>query len=479
MTRVAVVEPFFRTSGVTTYAHHLAEGFRQAGCDVDLVTFTLSGKERSGDTSSRQKNGNVKSGWQWSPYKGDYVRRWSEAKATFDEYDFVFLNEPRCAPLDKRAMRKLGKGDIKIGRQRIADHEIEYLDVPEYIRALSESKTPWGTCMHDPGYGRKLAPFLPQLLELATPSVIMTHRPQSLESAQWAIDEAGLEEEATIQGWEEHPLHEVRTPFLPYVSRPLENTADHTFGMTGRYINNKGQPTLVGLAATGRVPAGWTVRIGGASPLGAGPNHTFLTYESLTVTHYDYPGKREGNGNVTTGDPWEVPGIAAYDGPYDDAVDYSARAHAVHVNATEVGFSGVGSLEYADLEAVDAGCLLVLPHHRNVPEVSPTRATRGLTHSDTRGITDPGAHPPEDSPIEGAYVASEYDLVKCLNAELYPIDLARTQTLSNLAEACRLAANDWTDTKRRASIVDYNQSVMRELSDPKKYAELVLSEGLR
>jgi hypothetical protein len=435
MTRIAVVEPFFRTSGVTTYAHHLAEGFRLAECDVDLVTFTLSGKERSGDTSSRQKNGNVKSGWQWSPYKGDYVRRWSEAKATFDEYDFVFLNEPRCAPLDKRAMRKLGKGDIKAGRQRVADHELEYTDVPEYIRALSESETPWGTCMHDPGYGRKLAPFLPQLLELAAPSVIMTHRPQSLESATWAFEEAGADD-----------AHEVRTLHLPYSSQhSRNNTAERTFGMTGRYINNKGQPTLIGLAATGGIPEGWNVRVGGASPLGAGPNHTFLTYESLTDRHFDFTGKREGNGNVTTGDPWSVEGIA-YDGPYDDAVEYSARAHSVHVNATEVGFSGEGSLEYADLEAVDAGCLLVLPHHRNV---------------------------------DGAYGARDYTLSKCLNAELYPLDDARLATLGALSLACYEAAADWEDPDMRRTITEGNRAVMGAMSNPKKYAELVLREGLK
>ncbi len=460
MTRVAVVEPFFRTSGVTTYAHHLAEGFRLAGCDVDLVTFTLSGKERSGNTSSRQANGNVKSGWQWSPYKGDYVRPWREAKATFDEYDFVFLNEPRCAPLDKRMMRKLGGGDIKAGRQRVADFDLEYTDVPEYIRALSESETPWGTCMHDPGYGPKLAPFLPQLFELANPSVVMTHRPGSLESGAWAL-------EGVIP-------HEVRTPFLPYVPRPIENTARHTFGMTGRYINNKGQPTLVGLAAEKMVPEGWTVRIGGASPLGAGPNHTFLTYESLTGRHYKFKGHREGNGNVTTGDPWNVPGIARYDGPYDNAVEYSAAAHAIHVNATEVSFSGAGSLEYADLEAVDAGCLLVLPTHRNVPAVSPTRAA---THPG-----QPGASPirgPEASPIAGAYRAWEYELVKCLNAELFPIDEARTQTLANLAHACEMAAMDWSNAKNRARNASFNFEVMMELNDPKKYAELVLENGLR
>lgn len=450
MTRVAVVEPFFRTSGVTTYAHHLAIGFREAGCDVDLLTFTLSGKERAGDTKSRRPDGQVKSGWQWSPYKGERTLRWSEASHVFDQYDLVFLNEPRCAPLDKRAMRKIGKGDIKAGRQTVADFELYESDLPDYILALASTETPWATCMHDPGYGRKLAPFLPQLMELAPPSAVMTHRPGSLESGAWAIEESGAE------------ITEVRTPHLPYSPRPRENAARRTLGMTGRYINNKGQPTLIGLAAYGLAPAGWDVAIGGASPLGAGPNHTFLSFEALTG-RFGLEGTRDGNGNVTTGDPWRVSGASPtrdlnhpgphpsgastirYDGPYDDAVEYSAREHAVHVNATEVGFAGAGSLEYADLEAVDAGCLLVLPRHRNV---------------------------------DGAYLAAEYELTKCLNAELHPLDQARDDTLRALSAACLEAADSWEDSLAARAQREYNRDVMHSQSSPRAYAERVLESAL-
>lgn len=442
MTRVAVVEPFFRTSGVTTYAHHLAEGFRRAGCDVELLTFTLSGRERAGDTSSRRADGQVKSGWQWSPYKAERVLPWSEAARAFDEFDLVFLNEPRCAPLDKRGMRRLGKGDIKLGRQKVADHDLEYSDVPDYIRALSESKTPWATCMHDPGYGPKLAPFLPQLMELAPPSLIMAHRPGSVESGQWAATEA-----ATL-------IRVETTPHLPYASRPVKNTAGRVVGMTGRYINNKGQPTIIGLAAEGLLPprpkgSQWRVAVGGASPLGAGPNHTFLSFESLTQ-RYGLPGERQGNGNVTTGDPWAVysqegPLLVSYDGPYDDAVEYSAREHAVHVNATEVGFAGAGSLEYADLEAVDAGCLLVVPEHRNV---------------------------------DGAYVARSYELSQCLNAELHPITERRRATLESLSRAVSDAALSWEDERDLEQAVEMNLATMWERSDPAAYARKVLEGAL-
>ncbi len=151
------------------------------------------------------------------------------------------------------------------------------------------------------------------------------------------------------------------------------------------------------------------------------------------------------------------------------------------MNATEVGFSGAGSLEYSDLEAVDAGCLLVLPTHRNTrdlthpgPEASPTRASRGLTHPEPRG--------PEASPIDGthgAYAAREFELSKCLNAELFPLGPEREATLKSLAEACELAAGDWEDLHAREAIREYNLERMREVSDPRKYAELVLESALR
>jgi hypothetical protein len=329
-------------------------------------------------------------------------------------------------------MRKLGKGDIKLGRQKVADFDLEYPDLPAYIRALSEAGTPWASCMHDPGYGPKLAPFLPQLMEVAPPAVIVTHRPGSFESGDWAMDAGAA------------PARHVETPYLPYASTPQENRGRRVVGMTGRYINNKGQPTLVAAAAEGLLPLGWDVAIGGASPLGAGPNHTFLTFESLTGKHYKYEGYRQGNGNVTTGDPWRVSvwgNVIDYDGPYDDGVSYSTH-HGIHVNATEVGFSGAGSLEYSDLEAIDAGCLLVLPTHRNQGQ---------------------------------AYVASEYELTKCANAELSPIDDARRETIENLARAVTHSAEQWSDQPGASTIREANRQATRDLNHPGRYAEKILA----
>jgi hypothetical protein len=301
--------------------------------------------------------------------------------------------------------------------------------------------------MHDPGYGPKLAPFLSQLLEVAPPSLVVTHRDGALESADWAVEESGIWLGAEAAGVEGHPLHTILIRHLPFAFEPSPRKEwPRVAGMTGRYINNKGQPTLLGLAAYGGLPAGWRAEVGGASPLGAGPNHTFLTFEAMTKM--GFPGERQGNGNVTTGDPWaayrpEGPLLASYDGPYADGQEYSLR-HGVHVNATEAGFSGRGSLEYADLEALASGALLVLPTHRNAT---------------------------------GQYLAHEYELSKCLNAELAPLGPEREATLQALAVALAAAARE-AESRDPRGIAEENWDLALSLSDPATYAAAVLEGAL-
>ncbi len=435
MTRVAVIEPFPRVSGVTTYAFHLAEGFRRTGARVDTVSF-IADRARKLTVGGQKavEGGRVRSGWQWSPQVPDRVARWGDAVSVFGEYDLLFLNEPRCAPLDKRAMRKIGGGDIKRGRETVRSLDVEYPDLPEYIRALSESGTPWATCMHDPGYDFRHAPFLPQLMELAPPSLVVTHRDGSLESGAWAWGGA---------------LPHLRRDWLPYAFEPAVRTEwPRVAGMLGRYINNKGQPTLMSVALAGGLPPGWRACADGSSPIGAGPNHTFLTFESFLRA--GFPGERPGNGNVTTGEPWEVrsPGgspLARYGGPYDDGVAASAH-HGVHVSATEASFSGPGSLEYADLEAAASGALLALPDHRD---------------------------------LRGDYAAVRYELTQCANAEMGAWTEARVRTREQLSRALHLAADVVSDERQRVLWAGWNYDAMRRLNDPRAYAEAILGGALR
>jgi hypothetical protein len=213
--------------------------------------------------------------------------------------------------------------------------------------------------------------------------------------------------------------------------------------MLGRYINNKGQPTLVAVAAEGMMPESWEVCIDGASPLGAGPNHTYLTFEALR-DRYNFPGTREGNGNVTTGDPWRFIGLAQYRGPYDDPIEASLR-HGIHVNATEVGFSGPGSLEYADLEGLASGAVLVVPTHRNVGDV---------------------------------FQAHTYELTKCANAELRPLDEPRRATLASLSEALLRGAYVAESAPEARAQSEHNFALAQEHNDPRRYAERILERAL-
>lgn len=437
MTKIAVLSPQPRTSGVVTYSHHLAKGFRKLGHEADVVTFTLSGKPSAAfDTRSKDAKGVVRSGWGWSALGYDVCARWDEADAVLSMYDVIVVEEPRCAPLDKRAMRAEGEGDIKKGREEVRLRDFPRHMLPPYIKALASLVgKKIAITLHDPGYGFRLAPFLEYFMDEVSPDLVVTHRDGSLASAQWAFTE--------------YQPKEVRIPHLPYEPagpRPREEKMSRVVGMTGRYINNKGQPTLALAAALDYLSRGWTVEIAGASPLGAGPNHTFLTFEGLT-TLYGYSGHRDG-ADVTRGWPWDAAkkdsrgtSRVRYVGPYDDPLAACSRL-GVHVNATDGAFSGVGSIEYSTLEAMDAGCLVVIPKTA-VPEV-------------------------------GAPEAHTFKIEKLANAELSPVDEARRATADNLGVALADAADVLCQDGYAEDLAKENYSVIDEYHDPARYARALL-----
>lgn len=428
--RVAVMSPQPRVSGVVTYSHHLREGFRGLGHECDVVTFTLSGK--LGASSAVESVDAKRSGWGWSPLGADRCARWDRAAEVLGEYDIVVVEEPRCAPLDKKQMRLLGEGEIKDGRALVLEEELSLDELPWYARALAAYDKPTAWVLHDPGYGTRLAPFLGHLVRYAPPRLVVTHREGALRSAEWA----GVAQDS-----------ELRIPHLPYRWRgPREHSSwPRVIGTTGRYINNKGQPTLALAAALEETPEGWQVEVAGASPLGAGPNHTFLTYEGLTK-RYGWEGRREGL-DVTRGWPWQASKgkrQVTYAGPYLDPLDAAAR-FGVHVNATDPAFSGPGSVEYTTLEAMDAGCMVVVPDLA-VPE-------------------------------EGAPLAALFRVEKLANAELHPVDEARERTAKSLADAAwRVSAG--CDDAAKAQMARHNYDLLDEYHAPERYAARIV-EALR
>lgn len=430
--RVAILSPQPRISGVVTYSHHLRQGFLDAGHVSDVITGTLSGKPSA---SSKIESIDAKrSGWGWSTLGADITVAWRDMVPLLDDYDAIIVEEPRCAPLDKRQLRKLGGGDIKEGRD-IIQGPPDFEELPPYIQALAQLKgKKIGITLHDPGYMPRLAPFLKHFVEWVKPDFAITHRDGSYESARWA----GL------------TCPEVRIEHLPYpVGRwePWDKARfrDPRVGTTGRYINNKGQPTLFLAAALGHLPPNSDVASLGASPLGAGPNHTYLSFEGLTK-RWGWVGTRDG-GDVTRGWQWRAKSMdgtkAAYLGPYMSAVD-ALRPFAIHVCMTDPAFSGTGSLEYAQLEAVTAGCLLVM-HESRVPK-------------------------------RGAPTFFEVEhLVKLANAELWPVDEDRRKTAHALGRAVTHAvefvkSSPLTAEKRARA----NFETVRQHHQPRDYAARVI-----
>lgn len=432
MSKIAILSPQPRTSGVVTYSHHLKAGFRKLGHECDVVTFTLSGKPSAAFTAhATDAKGVVRSGWGWSPLGFDRCDRWDRATEVLKEYDVIVVEEPRCAPLDKRHLRKIGMGDIKVGRDALQRGTVKYEELPPYIDALANLQDQKiAITLHDPGYGFRLAPFLQDFMLHVQPDIIVTHRDGSLESAAWAG--VGQDEE-------------VRIPHLPYEpvgSRDQVRPTSRVIGMTGRYINNKGQPTLALVAALGMLPKGFSVDIAGASPLGAGPNHTFLTFEGLTK-EYGFKGKREGS-DVTRGWPWRASRDkqwVSYTGPYDDPM-VPLSTFGIHVNGTDAAFSGSGSIEYSTLEAMDAGCIIICPTTQD--------------------------------PKEGRPYALTFEIEKLANAELKPVDDERRKTAENLAKALTAAA--WIEDTKEGAYTKRkeNYDVIDEWHDPARYARKVL-----
>lgn len=350
--RVAVFEPLPRTCGVTAWAFNLAHGFRQLGHDCDVVSFTKSGRARS----TRGKHGGARLGWQWWQDEPDVVARWADAPDVLDSYDLVVLNEPKNGTLDSAAKRA----------------GIE----PEYITALRQTTVPWLSALHDArSYDKVRAPHLEATVTAGNfTGTLIECRPGSYANASWALDGHVRQ----LQSW----------PWLPYRQRgvPADVLRERVIGMGGRVTPHKGFPALAYVAA--EFPAAWHTRFFGPEPGGMGAAFTFRLYEAL-VRHHGWTGYRAGNpenfdgskqrqedrdinnwGSVNAAWPWYLERTWApaggelathhllFEGAYTDALATWARcAVGIQLSTDEV----VTTFEYTTLEALDAGCLLVLP----------------------------------------------------------------------------------------------------------------------
>lgn len=343
--RVALYEPHPRTCGVTKWAFELARGFRALGHHADVVTFTKSGRRRA---VRAQKSGGPRWGWRWWPDEPDVTRRWTEAPDVLDGYDLIVWAEPKCNPIDFDAQ----KGGYE----------------PEYVTALRASKTPWVTALHDAkAYGQSVAPFLD--LAVGVPSftgLAIECRPGSYRSGEWAL--AG--HVTRLQPW----------PWLPYEARGRAPDVErfYTVALGGRLTTTKGYQTLVNVAD--ELPADWQVRLFGSESGGMGPSVSYKIYEAL-VRHGGWTGERHDPEKIATGYhsekdaainnvagvnngvPWwaEKDGhVIRFTGAYLDAlVEWTRCSIACQLTTDDI----VTTYEYTSLEALDAGCVLIVPDY--------------------------------------------------------------------------------------------------------------------
>jgi len=329
--KIAIYEPEPRICGPLTYAYHVKAGLIALGHEVDVVSFTKSGK-------ARVSWGTPKPGARWWLKPIDRVDKNSNAISVLQEYDMVILPEIRNPSHDKEALKEE--------------------TVPLYVDALVKAGVPWTTALHGTNYGEKETVFTEQLL--ASPT-----RGKTLVTASWSSVESS-------------PLFKdidwafAHLPYVPTFDVDADIPRDpRTVGGMGRFIWNKGQHIVAMAGAF--LPEDVTVEIWGACSIGMSASPTFVVYEEF-VRKGEWEGKRFGpdgtDGNVIQPYNWEarLPGHAMvkYLGNYDKPLQTASRMVA-HAGLTSGNFSR-GLVEFSTLEAMDAGAFPIVPKHLSDPE---------------------------------------------------------------------------------------------------------------
>lgn len=334
MSRIAIYDPEPRVCGPSTWAHHLKAGFQELGHHCDVVVLTRSGKP-----SIRWGEDGMRHGIRWWSQVPDRVEKDVNGGIIFDSYDGVVLADVRTMLQDKEALK---------GRTRLNP------EWPDYLAVLSRSQSPFTFALHGNLYPPSEVPFAARLIGLPNfTGHAITHSPDSPK--------------ASMEIWPNVVWHEAKLPYrIKKRDDPRAVSPGSAIGMTGRYVPNKGHHLLAMTTASKLLQFGRDIELWGACSIGNGPSQSYKTFEVLTQTlglkgerHGEQPWTPSG-GNLIRPYPWEVqvpdgPQIA-YKGGYVHPVETAERLH-VHVDLTAFNFSR--QIEYAHLEAIDAGCRLV------------------------------------------------------------------------------------------------------------------------
>lgn len=314
--------------GPMRWAFDVQEGVRRLGHDCWVICSTKSGKVRK-SWGAPQSSG----GGRWWTREPDIVARHDELVSYLDAADVVLMPEVKNPVHDADAKRDGG--------------------LPVYVDALRRTTTPWTTGLHASLYEDKVVPYLEDLLE--SPAM----------GAGFTLSEFSVRSNPLLEkrAW--------RHVEMPYVLRtPVDAPAVKlpTVGMMGRFMPNKG-PHVGMLAACERLGAGYVYEQWGSSSKGAGCSPTYDVWRMLQE-HYEgsaavryFKDYEVFPGNKTNPYHWDVRTprglLVRYMGNYTDPIATAARL-GVHLALTSSKFAG-GVVEYATLEAMDAGCMCATP----------------------------------------------------------------------------------------------------------------------
>lgn len=353
--RVAVWEPELRTCGPVTWAGFVVEGLRRLGHEADLVTSTGNGRERA----AWNRVDTARDGFKVTTVKSDVLVRDRDLVELLRGYDLVILTEPRNAP-DEREAKKADDGRR-----------------PRYIEVLDQLQGPWTTYLHGNYYEDSRSPWLAELLGLSTFSgTVVT--PELTYAGDVISGAAKL----------------IVNPCLPYVPRSRPDSpvpSGDRIGMLGRVVTNKGQQLLLHPHVLEAVPSGWEVELAGPSVIMRSPTMSYLLFKLLEtwgdgrLLVPDWMTEKPEEWQVFRGIPWERTDgriTVRYRGAYPDAIAEHWR-HKVYVNLTSKTFS-TGLIEYSGLEALDAGCMPVVPANRAT--AAPYRARRLTIFEEPPGL---------------------------------------------------------------------------------------------
>lgn len=358
---IHVSDPY--VAGVYTLVWEMRNGFRELGVECDITTSSKSGK-----TTVRW--GKEGGGSLWWTKRPDVCVRDHDLAELFDGYDLVILGDLRFVRSDQAAIKVNG--------------------TPAYVDAVERTRTPVTTLSHGVAYNDKSAIFMDRVINAPsfTKTLLYTDAPYSTkEHPVFSKFDIHIRMERMYRSRESDSV-----ALRPHWSRPV------AVGTYGRFGSGKNlHIPMMAVAELKRVGA-VNAEVWGACAAMMTETPSWALFDVLRsmpgTKVVDVPRTDKGRVEYQT-IPWSVQlssgSIISFGGAFTLPTKVASRM-GLFVNATRHGFSA--GMEYATLEAMDAGCTIIVPegmkvpNHRyamvNFPDEMKARATaRGSAVHDT------------------------------------------------------------------------------------------------